>query len=839
MKNDRMSLWGKYKLQQNVEKIQKFHNERKKKYKKKKNYNKKINLDELSSYTYKVYSDQEKYKLLESTVIREYTTVNTSESKFILLAGEEDDITWFNENKSKFNSIKICLLKDGIGAEYQQDKLIGIEEMNRRDILIILHKNIMKKVNFAKNLTLVPKEIFIDLKYQINICLLDQYLFEKPKQYKRYKQKEIWAFSSISFPCTIESKIINNVYVENQAILLRNFNTAMKCTDFFAKNIVLYEGAISTEEILQLIEYAPVIISLINNLIIYNPNFKKMKFSKIAIEYEGVNYVSYQGNKMNCSPEFKKQLIASCGDKSLTYITDEVFEQHVNTRSKAIKFDSLHLKNEYADLYEYSVFNQTVYKTSNIDILYIYDIERHGDIIRIYTFENGYRRKKSNFSLIDSKGKPAIKVDNPKGAKFYSKYSSDFKENFYYYEFEFKKIEEIVPINLKTNEKVNFKFLKFLQNGCIRNGIGIKRRYGKRIILFDEVIKRKSKFEIECQSLRENVYMFVDRGTKADDNAEHLYRYYMKRNNGEQIFYVLSKESKDWTRLQNEGFNLVEYLSDEHKKLYLTAEYIISSHIAKRIINPFKNSIKYEYLRKGKFIFLQHGLMLSEHRGFLDKYSFPLDLFVCSAEEEADMVKQFSEYSTVKVTGLARYDALNCESKGYILYAPSWNILYKNNFIGSKYHVEVNKVLSSKAINTFLEENNLKIKLVLHPEFMKFNKYFQNSKNVTIVEESELDYNKFISEANGIITDYSSILFDFIYQGKPVIQYKPYNLHHPPTKLKEHKKYVYEPCNLDELEEVLNKIDLKCDTKRSEPNTFFKHVDHKNCERIYNEIKKI
>lgn len=838
MKIDKISLWGKYKLQQNVEKVQKLRNENKKKHTKKKDSKKKIDVNKLANYNITVFNDSEKKLMLENTIIREYSTVRPSESKFVFIASNAYDVEWYIENRKKFNNMKICYFNDDINGRMSSEECIDIKNINRRDILVILEKKVFNKINLYKNMILVSDEIFKETNYLLNVYRLSEYLNTPSIEYKRFKQKDIWAFSSVTYPGTISSKIINNIYLKDKVILLRNFKTAMKCTDFFSENIILFDGAISSEEIIKLSEHAPILISLYNNMIIYNEKSEKRVCEKIAIEYNGKSHLAYVGNKMNYSYEFSKNVVASCGDKTLTYITNETLE-HIKTSSKATNCNALHLKNEYANKYEYTVYNNLVYKSSDIEIMYIYDIEKINDTVRIYTFENGYRRKKSNFTLVDKKSNACIKVDNPAGAEFYSKYSSDFRENFYYYEIEFKNIIEITPINLDTNEKIKFKFMKFMQNECVRNGIGVKRRFGKRIILFDESIKPKTKFELECQEMKKNVYMFVDRGTKADDNAEHLYRYYMNKNSGEEIYYILAKDSKDWLRLQNEGFNLIEYRSEEHKKLYLTAEFVISSHIAKRVINPFKNSIKYEYLRKGKFVFLQHGLMLSEHRGFLDKYSFPIDLFVCSANEEAQMVSNFSKYDNIKTTGLARYDALKGERKGYILYAPSWNTLYQNNFIGSKYHDEVNKVLSSGAINTFLEENDLKIKLVLHPEFMKFNKYFQNSKNVTIIEENELDYNKFISEANGIITDYSSILFDFIYQGKPVIQYKPYNLHHPPTKLKEHKKYVYEPKDLVELEEVLNKIDLKNNTKRSEPNTFFKHVDHKNCERIYNEIKKI
>ena len=61
----------------------------------------------------------------------------------------------------------------------------------------------------------------------------------------------------------------------------------------------------------------------------------------------------------------------------------------------------------------------------------------------------------------------------------------------------------------------------------------------------------------------------------ADDNAEHLYKYAIKQNDGIEKYFILSEESKDFDRLKPLG-NIVKYGSDEHKLLACFAEKIIS-----------------------------------------------------------------------------------------------------------------------------------------------------------------------------------------------------------------------------------------------------------------------
>ena len=49
----------------------------------------------------------------------------------------------------------------------------------------------------------------------------------------------------------------------------------------------------------------------------------------------------------------------------------------------------------------------------------------------------------------------------------------------------------------------------------------------------------------------------MDRDTQADDNGEHFYRYMMRNHPEQRCLFALRKESPDWKRLAQEGFNLL------------------------------------------------------------------------------------------------------------------------------------------------------------------------------------------------------------------------------------------------------------------------------------------
>ena len=70
----------------------------------------------------------------------------------------------------------------------------------------------------------------------------------------------------------------------------------------------------------------------------------------------------------------------------------------------------------------------------------------------------------------------------------------------------------------------------------------------------------------------------MDRDTKADDNAEHLYRHMLATGRAENAWFILSRDSLDWDRLEAEGFKLLPFGSDEHIAAQMNAAALISSH---------------------------------------------------------------------------------------------------------------------------------------------------------------------------------------------------------------------------------------------------------------------
>ena len=171
-------------------------------------------------------------------------------------------------------------------------------------------------------------------------------------------------------------------------------------------------------------------------------------------------------------------------------------------------------------------------------------------------------------------------------------------------------------------------------------------------------------------------WLLFDRDDKADNNAEHLYRYLLSVGKADKAFFVLRTDSPDWKRLEREGFQLIPFNSPEHHIALINARFLICSDIVDSLISP----IPQDYLRDllhYRFVFLNHGVIKDDISRWLN--SKDISLFVTSTPSEfASIADEDSEYKfsakEVVLTGLARHDSLLSlpRSAATLLIMPTW-----------------------------------------------------------------------------------------------------------------------------------------------------------------------
>lgn len=352
------------------------------------------------------------------------------------------------------------------------------------------------------------------------------------------------------------------------------------------------------------------------------------------------------------------------------------------------------------------------------------------------------------------------------------------------------------------------------------------------------------------------IWFYMDRPKESDDNGMHLFKYSVKQDEPDvKKYFIISKDSPDYLEMKKIG-KVLPFQSLKHRYLTLFVENIIASHPENSVIYPFWNSFPYYAgLLKSNTIFLQHGIIKDDISPWLNKSEMNLSLFVTSTEKEYESVfKHHYNYDdkVIALTGMPRFDNLqNEEHKKQILIMPSWR-----NYITDKPPEEIvqsglfqrfNSLLNNDRLVEIAKENNYKIIFRPHPHIYKFIDLFDIDDYVKI-ESEETKYQYLFNNGSLLITDYSSVAFDFAYLKKPVIYYQyncnDYHFDVETGYFKYETMGFGEVCrNEDEIIELIGEyVKNDCEMKDEfieRVDDFYLYTDKNNCKRVHEAIKKI
>ncbi len=363
--------------------------------------------------------------------------------------------------------------------------------------------------------------------------------------------------------------------------------------------------------------------------------------------------------------------------------------------------------------------------------------------------------------------------------------------------------------------------------------------------------------------LKEDIWLICEKRGEARDNGYHLYKYIRTNHPEINAYYVISSKAKDYEKVSPYG-NIIEQDSKEHLLFYLAAKYSINSQSCGAY--PFLNMIPEIFSLtsifrnpKQKCVFLQHGITKD---AMPDKRLFYktgiIDLFISSTKKEQSFIIEHYGYpeKCVPEAGLCRFDnllnnSLKCEKT--VLVMPTWRSWLKGDtsskeFCKSEYCQTYISLLQNKSLHRLLEHYGFKLIFYPHYGMQKFLDCFSDCENeyVTIASKEKYDVQDLLIRSSILITDFSSVYFDFAYIGKPVVYYqfdeeKFFNRHYQKGYFSYRRdgfgRVVTEESEL--LEEVKSIIESNCEMKaeyKKRREDFFDLIDNKNCERNFNAI---
>ncbi|WP_022780081.1 CDP-glycerol glycerophosphotransferase family protein, partial [Butyrivibrio sp. AE3009] len=259
-----------------------------------------------------------------------------------------------------------------------------------------------------------------------------------------------------------------------------------------------------------------------------------------------------------------------------------------------------------------------------------------------------------------------------------------------------------------------------------------------------------------------NIWIISDRINQAGDNGEAFFKYLQDKD--VKSVFAIRKDSPDYPRLRSIG-KVVEYDSKLHKLLLCVADCNCSAYL-----------IHMENHVETPQIFLQHGVSEKDISKYINPASHKNFYIITSAYQEkrqmmGDNYKVAPEH--IWLTGLARFDYLRNEPKKLVVFAFTWRSAFMDysdeEIASSEYFKTLKRIMSD---STFCEKLSLmgyKLAIMPHPKVREYVHLLPQSKSCEIYAGS---YNKMYSEAELIVTDYSSAIFDFAYLRKSIIYYQ-------------------------------------------------------------------
>ena len=430
----------------------------------------------------------------------------------------------------------------------------------------------------------------------------------------------------------------------------------------------------------------------------------------------------------------------------------------------------------------------------------------------------------------------------------------------------------------KAYWKFNSKKALECKNGVylrVFNCSGIKRFFREIALMGSQIIHTKPFSNALRRSVLRSLYWLTrpyfrgkriwltfDKLYKGGDNGEYFFKYANTVNDDVQVYYIIDKESPDCKRLLEYDKKHVLIHNSLKCKLYaLNAEAVAATHAS---VMQYCGIPKYLVpnvldLFKAKVICIQHGLTVQQLGQYQNRLYDNTTLYcLASKYEKQNLMHPIYGYEEgmLKLNGLARYDGLKNNDKKFILITPTWrrNVVtlgiaykvkpYNEHFKHTEYFRLYNTLINDKKLIECAKKNGYGITYLLHPAMSPQLEDFDQNGFVEIVPAAgDMSYEKILTEASLMVTDYSGVQFDFAYMRKPIVYYHPDTL--PPH---------YESGGIDYptqgfgpiitnheavVDEICKYMENSCKTEPEyidRANDFFEFDDFNNSKRIYEEI---
>lgn len=348
------------------------------------------------------------------------------------------------------------------------------------------------------------------------------------------------------------------------------------------------------------------------------------------------------------------------------------------------------------------------------------------------------------------------------------------------------------------------------------------------------------------------LWLISDRSDLAGDNGEAFFRYLCQYHPEIHACFSVSRKAPQYIALKKAG-TVIPWHSWRRKILTLLSDCMISSHLETAFTNPFwgYDEPYRKTLSSIPFVFLQHGVTKDNISRWLSERERKIDAVVTASPRERDAFLDLQygfRRDAVWLVGFPRFDLLNSCPQKKILVMPTWRrYLDCRNFTASAFYMFFSELLSDAQLIEGCRRFGYRIVFVLHPNF-KFAQELFDSNAVVDVVSGGVDYAQLLGLGAMLVTDYSSIAFDFAYMRKPIV-YAQFDLQEFNAGKHSYDKGYFDYYRdgfgpvattiRDTVDAIVNLLNSSCHGDREyldRMRRFFAYKDTKNCHRVFEKI---
>lgn len=350
-------------------------------------------------------------------------------------------------------------------------------------------------------------------------------------------------------------------------------------------------------------------------------------------------------------------------------------------------------------------------------------------------------------------------------------------------------------------------------------------------------------------------------GEKYEDNAA-VYHSYLVKNHSDQVTAYWMYDPRT-TYTKEKGIpNAVALGSFKNYLLFFKADYTFHGHSLMYDIAPSVD--KFLFLnRKTVITHVSHGI-----EGFkkilIQKEDVPLlrrtNYFNCASIYEYNLKRKewkIPEHKLI-VTGFPRFDRFPTDQPApkvkNILMMMTWREwlfdMTEEEFVNSHYFQNTLGLISHQGIRKLIADNGGRMRVALHPFMKKFEKHFTGldhpESGIEFMDFKKSAIEREIVENDMLLTDITSVSWDFLYLNKPII----FNMFDKKEFLSKRGTYLSLETDLygykaDSIEEVYNYLqrimEQGYNTNEWYPiaTKYIDFYDQNNCQRLTKRVMGI